>query len=172
MNVADVMNAPWESIMDSNRLEGIGHQVKGVLKERLGKIIGDAKLTADGAAERAAGPAQNVAGPEGENVIWIDTDRIVGVGHQLKGAIKEGLGKLVGEPELVAEGGRRSVMPASSRMQPAAPGTPLARPRRLPKRQSTRLTHRSIDRSRAGALEDRRHARFISDSHSKIVRFR
>ena len=90
--------------MDSNRLEGIGHQVKGVLKEGIGKIIGDAKLTADGAAERAAGQAQNVAAPEGESVIGIDTDRIAGVGHQLKGAVKEGLGNLAGKPELVAEG--------------------------------------------------------------------
>jgi len=90
--------------MDSNRLEGIGHQVKGVLKEGLGKIIGDAKLTADGAAERAVGQAQNVAGAEGESVIGIDTDRIAGVGHQLKGALKEGLGNLAGKPELVAEG--------------------------------------------------------------------
>jgi uncharacterized protein YjbJ (UPF0337 family) len=90
--------------MDSNRLEGIGHQVKGVLKEGIGKIIGDAKLTADGAAERAAGEAQNVAGPEGASVIGIDTDRIAGVGHQLKGAVKEGLGNLAGKPELVAEG--------------------------------------------------------------------
>jgi uncharacterized protein YjbJ (UPF0337 family) len=90
--------------MDSNRLEGIGHQVKGVLKEGLGKIIGDAKLTADGAAEKAIGQAQNVAGPEGESVIGIDTDRIAGVGHQLKGAVKEGLGSLAGKPELVAEG--------------------------------------------------------------------
>jgi uncharacterized protein YjbJ (UPF0337 family) len=90
--------------MDSNRLEGIGHQVKGVLKEGLGKIIGDAKLTADGAAERAQGQAQNVPDPEGESVIGIDTDRIAGVGHQLKGAVTEGLGKLAGKPELVAEG--------------------------------------------------------------------
>jgi uncharacterized protein YjbJ (UPF0337 family) len=90
--------------MDSNRLEGIGHQVKGVLKEGIGKIIGDAKLTADGAAERAAGQARNVTGSEGESVIGIDTDRIAGVGHQLKGAVKEGLGNLAGKPELVAEG--------------------------------------------------------------------
>jgi uncharacterized protein YjbJ (UPF0337 family) len=90
--------------MDSNRLEGIGHQVKGVLKEGLGKIIGDAKLTADGAAERAQGEAENVPDPEGESVIGIDADRIAGVGHQLKGAVTEGLGKLAGKPELVAEG--------------------------------------------------------------------
>jgi uncharacterized protein YjbJ (UPF0337 family) len=90
--------------MDNNRIEGIGHQVKGVLKEGLGKIIGDAKLTADGAAELAEGRALNVPGSEGESVIGIDTDRIAGVGHQLKGALKEGLGNLAGKPELVAEG--------------------------------------------------------------------
>jgi uncharacterized protein YjbJ (UPF0337 family) len=90
--------------MDSNRLEGIGHQVKGGLKEGLGKIIGDAKLTADGAAERAAGEAQNAAVPEGENGTGIDTARIVGVGHQLKGALKEGLGNIANKPELAAEG--------------------------------------------------------------------
>ena len=90
--------------METNRLEGIGYQVKGGLKEGLGKIIGDAKLTADGAAERAAGEAQNAAGPEGENVTGIDTDRIAGVGHRLKGAVKEGLGHIAGKPHLEAEG--------------------------------------------------------------------
>jgi uncharacterized protein YjbJ (UPF0337 family) len=48
--------------MDKDRLEGIGHQIKGVVKESLGRIIGDAKLQADGAAERAAGKAQNAIG--------------------------------------------------------------------------------------------------------------
>jgi uncharacterized protein YjbJ (UPF0337 family) len=48
--------------MDTDRLEGIGHQIKGVFKESVGKIIGDAKLQADGAAERAAGRAQNAIG--------------------------------------------------------------------------------------------------------------
>ena len=49
--------------MESNRIEGIGHQVKGAVMEGLGKAIGDAKLAADGAAERAIGdlpmPATN-----------------------------------------------------------------------------------------------------------------
>jgi len=48
--------------MDKDRLEGIGHQIKGVVMESVGKIIGDAKLQADGAAERAAGRAQNAIG--------------------------------------------------------------------------------------------------------------
>ena len=90
--------------METNRLEGMGHQVKGSVKEGLGKIIGDAKLAADGAAERAAGEAQSAAVPEGENGTGIDTDRIAGVGHQLKGALKEGLGHIAGKPQLAAEG--------------------------------------------------------------------
>ena len=48
--------------MESNRIEGIGHQVKGAVIEGLGKAIGDAKLAADGVAERLAGKAQNAAG--------------------------------------------------------------------------------------------------------------
>jgi uncharacterized protein YjbJ (UPF0337 family) len=39
--------------MDTDRLEGIGHQLKGAVKESVGKIIGDAKLQADGAAGSA-----------------------------------------------------------------------------------------------------------------------
>jgi uncharacterized protein YjbJ (UPF0337 family) len=106
--------------MSSNRLEGIGHQVEGVLKEGLGKIIGDAKLTADGAAERAEGQAQNVADPEGGTVAGIDTDRIAGVGHQLKGALKQGLGELAGKPELAAEGAAER---EAGKQQNAAGGT-------------------------------------------------
>jgi uncharacterized protein YjbJ (UPF0337 family) len=48
--------------MDKDRIEGIGHQVKGAVKEGLGRIIGDAKLEADGTAERASGKAQNAIG--------------------------------------------------------------------------------------------------------------
>ena len=48
--------------MDKDRIEGIGHQVKGAVKEGLGRIIGDAKLQADGTAERASGKVQNAIG--------------------------------------------------------------------------------------------------------------
>ena len=136
--------------MDNNRPEGIGQQVKGVLKEGLGKIIGDAKLTADGAAERATGQARAV-GADGDSVIGIDTDRIAGVGHQLKGALKEGLGSLAGNPELAAEG-TSDEMPVNSRMRPGVPGIRLAKP---PNRQ-IRLTRRSTNRSLAGAPGNRR----------------
>jgi uncharacterized protein YjbJ (UPF0337 family) len=93
-----------ENAMETNRLAGIGHQVKGGLKEGLGKVIGDAKLTADGAAERVAGEAQTAAAPEGENLTGIDSDRIAGVGHQIAGAVKENIGHIAGRPHLEAEG--------------------------------------------------------------------
>jgi uncharacterized protein YjbJ (UPF0337 family) len=91
--------------VDKNRMEGIGHQLKGTLKEGLGKIIGDAKLAADGAAEREVGETQNAASAANPLIdIGIDTDRIAGIGHQLKGALKERLGKLTGDLELAAAG--------------------------------------------------------------------
>jgi uncharacterized protein YjbJ (UPF0337 family) len=37
--------------MDKTCIEAIGHQVKGALKEGFGKVIGDAKLRADCAAQ-------------------------------------------------------------------------------------------------------------------------
>jgi uncharacterized protein YjbJ (UPF0337 family) len=92
--------------MDKNRIGAIGHQLKGTLKEGLGKIIGDAKLASDGAAEREAGEAQNTAGAAANPLIvmGVDTDRIAGIGHQLKGALKERLGKINGDQELAAAG--------------------------------------------------------------------
>jgi uncharacterized protein YjbJ (UPF0337 family) len=90
--------------MENDRLEGLGHQVKGALKQGLGKIIGDAKLTADGAVERAAGEAANAGGVKGTRIFDVDADRVIGVGHQLKGVLKQGLGNLVGNPTLEADG--------------------------------------------------------------------
>lgn len=48
--------------MDSDRIAGIGHQLKGAMVEGIGKALGDAKLEADGAAERRAGKLQNKTG--------------------------------------------------------------------------------------------------------------
>ena len=90
--------------MESNRIEGIGHQVKGAVMEGLGKAIGDAKLAADGAAERAMGDEQNVAGAVGDQLIGVDADRIEGIAHQVKGALIQGFGALVGNPQLAADG--------------------------------------------------------------------
>lgn len=48
--------------MDKDRIAGIGNQVKGSLKEAAGKVTGDAKLEAEGAAEKAKGKIQNAVG--------------------------------------------------------------------------------------------------------------
>ena len=48
--------------MDKDRIAGAAKQVKGSVKEAIGKITGDAKLQAEGAAEKAAGKVQNTAG--------------------------------------------------------------------------------------------------------------
>jgi uncharacterized protein YjbJ (UPF0337 family) len=86
--------------MDSDRIEGMGHQVKGAVKQALGKLIGDAKITTDGAAEQAGGNAQVAAAPNSGHVLGIDSDRIKGIAHQLEGAVKEGLGSLMDNSEL------------------------------------------------------------------------
>ena len=48
--------------MDKDRAEGIARQVKGSVKQAAGKITGDKKTEAEGAAEKAAGKVQNAIG--------------------------------------------------------------------------------------------------------------
>lgn len=48
--------------MDKDRVEGVGHQIKGAVKDAAGKVTGDQKLQAEGKAEKAAGKVQNAAG--------------------------------------------------------------------------------------------------------------
>jgi uncharacterized protein YjbJ (UPF0337 family) len=48
--------------MDNDRVEGAMHQAKGSVKEAAGKVTGDKKTEASGAAEKAAGKVQNTAG--------------------------------------------------------------------------------------------------------------
>ena len=48
--------------MDKDRAEGIGHQVKGAIKEGVGKMTGDTKTQAEGSAEKAGGKVQNALG--------------------------------------------------------------------------------------------------------------
>jgi uncharacterized protein YjbJ (UPF0337 family) len=48
--------------MDKDRLEGIAKQVKGSVKEAIGKVTGDTKTQAEGAAEKTEGQAQNSVG--------------------------------------------------------------------------------------------------------------
>lgn len=48
--------------MDKDRVAGTAKQAKGSVKQMAGKILGDNKLKAEGAADKVTGKAQNAAG--------------------------------------------------------------------------------------------------------------
>lgn len=48
--------------MDKDRIAGSAKQIKGSVKEALGKAVGDAKLEAEGKAEQVEGKIQNAVG--------------------------------------------------------------------------------------------------------------
>ena len=54
--------------MDKDRTAGIGHQVKGSVKEAAGKVTGDKKLEAEGKGEKVAGKIQNAVGGAKDSV--------------------------------------------------------------------------------------------------------
>ena len=47
--------------MDKNRIEGAAKQAKGAVKEAAGKLTGDAKLKAEGKADKSVGKVQSGA---------------------------------------------------------------------------------------------------------------
>jgi uncharacterized protein YjbJ (UPF0337 family) len=51
-----------ESTMDKDRSAGVGHQVKGAVKEAAGKVTGNERLEAEGTVERAGGKVQEGVG--------------------------------------------------------------------------------------------------------------
>jgi uncharacterized protein YjbJ (UPF0337 family) len=48
--------------MDKDRIAGTVRQAKGAVKQGIGKVTGDAKTEAEGAAEKTAGKIQNAVG--------------------------------------------------------------------------------------------------------------
>jgi len=48
--------------MDKDRVAGAAKNVKGTIKEAVGKALGDAKLQADGKADKVEGKVQNAVG--------------------------------------------------------------------------------------------------------------
>jgi uncharacterized protein YjbJ (UPF0337 family) len=86
--------------MNMDRITAMGHRLRGAAKSGAGKLLGDAKLIADGDAEQADAKAQSDLAPP----VGMDPDRIDGIGHQLRGAMKQGFGKLVGDPMIEADG--------------------------------------------------------------------
>ena len=49
-------------VMDKDRIKGSAQQSKGTFKEVAGKVLGDAKLEAEGKSDKAAGKVQNALG--------------------------------------------------------------------------------------------------------------
>jgi uncharacterized protein YjbJ (UPF0337 family) len=48
--------------MDKDRIKGSATQVKGAIKEGVGKLTGDSKLESEGKADKVAGKVQNAVG--------------------------------------------------------------------------------------------------------------
>lgn len=49
-------------MMDKDRIKGMGDQAKGAVKDAAGKLTGDAKLQAEGKADKAKGKLENAVG--------------------------------------------------------------------------------------------------------------
>ena len=48
--------------MDKDRIKGAANQAKGAVKVAVGKVLGDAKLQAEGRADKVKGKVQNAVG--------------------------------------------------------------------------------------------------------------
>jgi uncharacterized protein YjbJ (UPF0337 family) len=48
--------------MDKDRIAGTAKEIKGSVKETIGKAVGDAKLQSDGKADKVEGKVQNAVG--------------------------------------------------------------------------------------------------------------
>jgi len=48
--------------MDKDRIAGAAKEIKGAVKETVGKAVGDAKLQSDGKADKVEGKVQNAIG--------------------------------------------------------------------------------------------------------------
>lgn len=48
--------------MDKDRIAGSAKVIKGTIKERVGRAIGDAKLESEGKSDKAVGKVQNAIG--------------------------------------------------------------------------------------------------------------
>jgi uncharacterized protein YjbJ (UPF0337 family) len=56
------LTLPEEKVMDKDRVAGSAKQVKGAVKEAVGKVVGDVKLESEGKADKAEGKLQNAVG--------------------------------------------------------------------------------------------------------------
>jgi uncharacterized protein YjbJ (UPF0337 family) len=51
-----------EEIMDKDRIVGSAKEIKGAVKQMVGKAVGDVKLESDGNVDKIAGKVQNAIG--------------------------------------------------------------------------------------------------------------
>jgi uncharacterized protein YjbJ (UPF0337 family) len=51
-----------EAIVDKDRIAGSAKEMKGAVKQAVGKAVGDAKLESDGKADKIEGKVQNAIG--------------------------------------------------------------------------------------------------------------
>jgi uncharacterized protein YjbJ (UPF0337 family) len=49
-------------VVDKDRIAGSAKEIKGSIKETIGKAVGDAKLESEGKADKIAGKVQNAIG--------------------------------------------------------------------------------------------------------------
>jgi uncharacterized protein YjbJ (UPF0337 family) len=61
-HLSPVEGSAWRNTMDKDRIVGSAKEVKGKVKEAVGKAVGDAKLESEGKADRVEGKVQNVIG--------------------------------------------------------------------------------------------------------------
>jgi uncharacterized protein YjbJ (UPF0337 family) len=61
--------------MDKDRIKGAAEQVKGSVKERAGKALGDKKLETEGKVDKAAGKIRNAIGSAKDAVRDATRDR-------------------------------------------------------------------------------------------------
>ena len=51
-----------DATVDKDRIKGSAEQIKGTVKESVGKVLGDKKMETEGTADKAAGKVQNAVG--------------------------------------------------------------------------------------------------------------
>jgi uncharacterized protein YjbJ (UPF0337 family) len=61
--------------MDNNRLDGMGHEVKGTIKEQIGQATDDRSQQIEGNVEKNVGKAEQMIGAMADRMRGNDTKR-------------------------------------------------------------------------------------------------
>ena len=82
--------------MNKNRIVGSGKQVRGSIKQAVGKLVGDAKLQVDGKADQLEGQVQETVGKVKEIVDKFVADADFQVGCKAGGKDRSEAGPIKG----------------------------------------------------------------------------